>query len=135
MSTYSQLYVHAVWSTWERVPLIVPEREAVIYRAIHQQCSAVGAEPIAIGGVEDHVHVLVRFPPTVAVSQLIGRMKGASSRMVEQVSRHPFRWQAGYGAFTVGTRHVPAVRAYVLNQAEHHRTGTLVKTLEAAPRL
>jgi REP element-mobilizing transposase RayT len=87
---------------------------------------------IAIGGIEDHVHVLLRFPTTVSIALLVQRLKGASSHFVTHVAKAPnaFKWQGGYGAFTLTKRAVPLVRSYVLNQAEHHRQGTLYRELE-----
>jgi putative transposase len=127
---YTQLYLHAVWATWDRLPLITSERQRVAYASIQKTCSNLGAHLIAIGGIEDHVHVLLRFPTTVCIADLVGKMKGASSRLVEQVSGEPFKWQGAYGAFTVSKRGVPIVREYVLNQVQHHHTGNLIHALE-----
>jgi REP element-mobilizing transposase RayT len=92
-----------------------------------------GVETIAVGGMCDHVHVLIRFPPAVAITTIVGRLKGASSHLVTHVIRHPeaFKWQGGYGAFTVSRFGIPRVRDYVLNQERHHREGTLIDVLEA----
>jgi putative transposase len=75
---------------------------------------------------------VVRFPPSLALAVLVRRMKGASSHFVTHVLNWPdaFKWQGGYGLFTLTKRAVPHVRSYVLNQAEHHRTGTLYRDLE-----
>jgi putative transposase len=129
---YTQLYVHLVWSTWKRAPLITPDLRQRIYAVIQHQASQLGADVIAIGGVEDHVHVLTRLPTTIALATFVQRLKGASSHFATHVARapHVFKWQGGYGAFTVSKRGVPMVRAYVLNQAEHLRTGTLYGDLE-----
>ena len=80
----------------------------------------------------DHVHVLVRFPTTVSIADLVRRIKGASSHLVTHVLRspEPFKWQGGYGVFSVSRRHVPVVRDYVLNQEQHHRDGTLQDAFE-----
>ena len=128
----AELYAHLVWATWDRAPIITAEVRAPIYGVMQRQASAMGCGVIAIGGVEDHVHVLLRFPPTVAIAVLVGRMKGASSHYVTQVMgrRDAFRWQGAYGAFTVSARGVERVRDYVLNQERHHRLGTLLPALE-----
>jgi putative transposase len=129
---WTQLYVHLVWSTWKRAPLITPEIEPRIYPVLHHQAAELGADVIAIGGIEDHVHVLARVKPTIALSTPVQRMKGASSHFVTHVLRaeHAFKWQGAYGAFTLTKRAVPHVRAYVLNQRSHHRDGTLYRELE-----
>jgi REP element-mobilizing transposase RayT len=129
---WTRLYVHLVWSTWKRAPLITPELQRRIYAGLQHQASQLGADVIAIGGVADHVHVLARFPARVAISDLVKRMKGASSHLVTHVLHHEaaFKWQGGYGAFTLTKRAVPDVRAYVLNQERHHRDGTVLAALE-----
>ncbi|MBC8160848.1 MAG: transposase [Roseiflexaceae bacterium] len=88
--------------------------------------------PLAIGGVADHVHLLVRFTATVTIAQLVGEAKGASSHAMNHAicCAIPFRWQGGYGAFTLSSRSQSNVRAYVLNQRSHHTMNTLVATLE-----
>ena len=129
---WTQLYLHLVWSTWKRAPLITPELQPRIYTVLQHQASHLKADLIAIGGIEDHVHVLMRLPANVAVSTLVQRLKGASSHFVTHVLRSPdaFKWQGAYGAFTLTKRAVPHVREYVLNQEAHHRDGRLYRDLE-----
>jgi putative transposase len=127
---YTALYVHLVWATWDRAPLITPEIRARIYPMMQRQANDLGAHVIAVGGIEDHVHVLTRFPSTVAIANLVRRMKGASSYLASQVMREPFKWQGSYGAFTLSTRGLDKVRAYVLDQESHHRNGTTYAVLE-----
>lgn len=127
---HARLYVHLVWATWDRAPLITPEIRNRIYPAMQHQASRLGAEIIAIGGIEDHVHVRARFPPTLSISDLVGRMKGASSHMVTQVVGQPFKWQGAYGAFTLSKSRLAGARDYVLNQESHHRNGTTYSALE-----
>ena len=129
---WTQLYLHLVWSTWKRAPLITPEIQPRLYSVLHHQASNLGADVIAIGGTDDHVHVLLRYPPKIALSDLVQRMKGASSHFVTHVMRSPdaFKWQGAYGAFTLTKRAVPHVRDYVPNQERHHREGSLYRDLE-----
>ena len=129
---YTQLYLHLVWATWNRLPLITPELRGDVYAALQHRCKALNTDVIAIGGMEDHVHLLVRFPTTISVSGLVQQVKGATSHLVTHVVRPdtPFQWQGGYGAFTVSKRGVPTVRDYVLNQERHHREGTVFTPLE-----
>jgi REP element-mobilizing transposase RayT len=86
---WTQLYVHLVWPTWKRAPLVTPEIEPRIYSVLLHQASELGADVLAIGGMKDHVHVLARFTPTVALSTRVGRMKGASSHFVTHVRSAP----------------------------------------------
>ncbi len=136
---YTQLYLHLVWATWDRLPLIRPEIRRTIYGAIQDQLRKHRCEVIAIGGIEDHVHVLTRFPTTEPIANIVKHAKGASSNLMTQhVARGEFfKWQGYYGAFTVAKPHVAHVRSYVLNQEEHHRTGRVSCELErvSAPKL
>ncbi|HEU0297942.1 MAG TPA: IS200/IS605 family transposase [Longimicrobium sp.] len=127
----ARLYVHLVWATWDRAPLITPEIRERVYPMMQHHASDLRAEVIAIGGIEDHVHVLTRFPTTLTIADLVGRMKGASSYLAAQVMGQTFKWQGAYGAFTISQRSVERVRAYVLNQEAHHRDGTTLPALEA----
>ena len=121
-----QLYVHIVWSTWDRLPLIAPELEQAIYACIQSECKALNTEPIAIGGTCDHVHLLARIPASLSVSALVKQVKGSSSHLVTHVLSPlaAFKWQGGYGAFSVSPDRVPVVRSYVVDQKMHHGDGT-----------
>jgi REP element-mobilizing transposase RayT len=129
---YTQLFVHLVWATWDRLPLIDPGLKPRIYRCIQAEAFGLGCEVSAIGGIEDHVHVLVRYPPVVSVSSLVKQIKGTSSRLVQRELRPGefFKWQGSYGAFSIAETHIEAVRRYIHRQEEHHRTGRLNATLE-----
>ena len=128
--THNRLYVHLVWATWGRLPLITPEIRQRLYGVIQHHASKLRCEVIAIGGIEDHVHVLLRFAPTVVIADLVGRMKGASSYLAQQVLGHTFKWQGSYGAYSVSRFGLDRVRAYILNQEAHHRDGTTIPDLE-----
>jgi putative transposase len=94
------------------------------------------ALPLAIGGVADHVHLLVRFPTSVSLARLVQQLKGSSSHLVNHLHpevRRRFRWQGGYSAFTLARRDVPAVSRYILRQEEHHRSRKLSPALESLP--
>lgn len=129
---FTRLYVHLVWATWDRLPLIGEELEGSLFSCMRVEAGEVGAEVIALGGVEDHVHVLVRIPATVSVSTLVQRMKGASSHLVTHLpdALDFFKWQGGYGAFTVSAWDVRRIGAYIRRQREHHQAGTLSAILE-----
>ena len=130
---YTQLYIHVVWSTWDRHPILAEDLKRPVFACIKAECDKLGATLIAIGGPADHVHVLVRIPTTVSVAALVKQLKGSSSHLVNHcLGREArFQWQEGYGAFTVSKSVGPAVRAYIQKQEEHHRLGTTEKDLEA----
>ena len=130
---YTQLYVHIVWATWDRLPLLFGEREAMVYACIQAECAELGAEMIAIGGKEDHVHVLARIPATLSVAALVKQIKGSSSHLVNHTGApgDVFKWQGAYGAFTVSKAAVPKVLDYVVRQKEHHSEGNVHESFEA----
>ncbi len=119
---YTQLYVHIVWATWDRLPLITEDIEPRLYAAIAAKCRTLKCEPLAIGGIEEHVHLLARLHTTVAIATLVKEVKGSSSHLVthEIAPRKFFKWQGAYGAFTLRKSEVPQVKAYILNQKQHH---------------
>ncbi len=119
---YTQLYLHLIWSTWDRLPLITDLIEQRLYAALAVKCRNLNCEPLAICGVADHVHMLIRLHPTVAVATLAKEIKGASSHLVthEIIPAQFFKWQGSYRAFTIRKSDVPQVKAYIQNQKQHH---------------
>jgi len=132
VNSHTELYLHLVWATWDRQPLLTGETRDAGYRMIQDECRRMSVEVIAIGGVEDHVHLLVRMPTSLSPAALVKQVKGATSHHLNQGSgsRPVFRWQGGYGAFSVSRQHVERIRRYVLNQAEHHHGGGVADYLE-----
>jgi hypothetical protein len=90
---------------------------------------------IAVGGVEDHVHVLLSVPPTLAVSKAVQLLKGNSSKWLREtfpaMRQAGFAWQEGYGAFSIGVSGVAATKRYIENQETHHRRGDFRTELES----
>jgi putative transposase len=129
---FTQLYLHCVWATWDRLPLITPEIEEALYRAIIAKAHELKCEVITIGGMVDHVHVLTRFPATVAVATFVKEVKGSSSHLITHVVAPDqfFKWQGAYGAFTVSKSGVEAVTAYILRQKIHHAENALIEDWE-----
>lgn len=76
---------------------------------------------IEIGGVSDHVHMLVILKPTILLADFMRELKSCSSKWGNEITGGKFEWQNGYGAFTVGKSQMPSVRRYIQNQEEHHR--------------
>ena len=120
------------WGTWDSAPLLTEAIERAVYRVIGTECGGFGAEVVATGGTEDHVHLLVRVPPTLAPADLMKRAKGISTHLVntQLLPGSSFRWRGGYGAVSVSPRHLAQVTAYIARQKEHHAAGTLLATLE-----
>jgi REP element-mobilizing transposase RayT len=119
-STYLSIPVHIVFSTKQRAPLIGDAWRADLHAYIGGVARGLQAVPLAIGGVADHVHLLVGFPATKTVSEFVRELKKATH---EWASRHrsDFAWQRGYAAFGVSNSDCQMVKKYIANQEEHHR--------------
>jgi REP element-mobilizing transposase RayT len=133
--TFTQIYLHLVWATWDRLPSLSAEIRPAVYACIKAECLDLKAEVIAIGGRAGHVHVLVRIPATVAVASLVKQAKGASSHLVTHrlAPSNGFKWQGAYGAFSLSKSDVPSIRDYILRQDEHHRERTANPEYEFEP--
>jgi putative transposase len=118
----TRLPVHALFSTKRSATYRRSEEiRNEIYAYIAGTLKNLDCHPIKIGGVEDHVHVFSSRSKNIAFSDLIGRLKGASSKRVKEKGISDFSWQNGNGAFSVSESNVQSVTAYILNQTEHHR--------------
>ncbi|MBK9163991.1 MAG: IS200/IS605 family transposase [Acidobacteria bacterium] len=125
-NTYSQIYLHFVFSTKNREPIIRPEIEERIWAYIGGVAKRHGIAPIQIGGTDDHVHALTGCPTTMAPSQVAKAIKGDSSYGIrrEFPGMENFGWQDGYGVFSVSYSAVPAVVDYIKRQRERHAKRT-----------
>ncbi len=130
--TYWQLFYHIIWTTKNRESSIDPKSMPSLHNAITAKATRMNVRVHAIGGVADHVHVIVSVPPTIALSDLIGKLKGSSSHFVNHqlaVSR-PFIWQSEYGVLSFDGKLLDKMVQYVRNQQHHHQEGTTIPVLE-----
>jgi REP element-mobilizing transposase RayT len=125
-NTYTSLHYHIVFSTKNRERWIMPDIEQRIWAYLGGIAKDNKMQPIQIGGIEDHVHMLFGAPATLAPSKIAQVIKGGSSAWIHETfpAMRGFAWQDGYGAFTVSMSSVPDVAAYIRSQREHHRTKT-----------
>ena len=123
MSTFTNLLFHIVYSTKYRKPMIEKRWQDNLYGYMGGIIRENKGTLLCMGGVEDHVHLLAKFSPTIAVSDMLRLIKSNSSKMVNETNRprRPFEWQTGYAAFSVSESQYERVRDYILNQEEHHR--------------
>jgi putative transposase len=114
------------------MPLIEPAFEDDLYRVIAAKAINLKAIVHAIGGTEDHIHLIVSVPPSQTLSNFIGQIKGNSSHFVNNKIKPGFHfaWQAEYGVLSFGEEQLQRVVQYVENQKEHHKTGTLLPHFE-----
>ena len=124
-STYFKIWMHIVFGTKERRPLIDDEWRARLHDYLGGCIRTAKGVSEAIGGTRDHVHILASLRPVHSLSDFMREIKAVSSLWVhEEIGSAGFGWQEGYGAFSVSESNVGAVRRYVQNQEEHHRVRT-----------
>ena len=123
MSTFTNLLFHIVYSTKYRKPVIQKSWQDDLYGYVGGIIRNHKGTLLCMGGVMDHVHLLAKLSPTIAVSDMLRLIKSNSSTMVNETMRprKPFEWQPGYAAFSVSESQFERVRDYILNQEEHHR--------------
>ena len=125
-NTYTSLHYHIVFSTKHRERWLVLENEQRIWAYLGGIAKENKIQPIKIGGIEDHVHLLLGAPATLAPCKIAQLIKGGSSAWIHDTfpDLKGFAWQDGYGAFSVSQSNVPDVAAYIHDQRAHHRTKT-----------
>jgi len=121
--TFTNLLTHVVFSTKHRLPQIDPELKAPLLSYMGGIVRELNGVALLVNGTADHVHLLVRLPPTVSIADALRIVKTNASRWVHEKwpSRSAFTWQTGYGAFSVSQSNATAVLRYIKNQEEHHR--------------
>lgn len=121
-STHIALHVHVVFSTKDRMNLIDLEWQGRLHAFLGGVVRNLGAVPEAVGGVADHVHLLIGLRATHSLAEVVRDVKAVSSRWIhEEIGVAKFAWQEGYGAFSVSSSQCSAVRQYIDGQADHHR--------------
>jgi putative transposase len=131
---YSEINLHIVWHTKESSPLLTPTVEPVAHRCVIARVEATpGVRLHAIGGIETHIHLCISIPPTLLISEWVGKLKGGSAHDVNEqfgLRQKVIQWQAGYGVVSFGSGDLRWVGAYIRNQREHHRAGSVHQRLE-----
>ena len=115
-------FVHVVWSTHRRAPWLDVSFDQRLAELLARLSRRVGTEALAVGNAADQVHAVVRHPPSVALSDVVQRLKGASARAMHAAIPHAVGhlWQVGYWAESVSPIQLPAVVVYVHDQRSHH---------------
>jgi REP element-mobilizing transposase RayT len=132
-NTYTSLNYHVVFSTKNREPWLESGIRERLWPYIGGIARDNGMRALEIGGVADHVHLLLSVPASLALSKAVQLLKGGSSHWVKDTFPNiaGFSWQDGYGAFTVSQSQLDVVRKYIRNQEEHHRTKTFEEEYRA----
>jgi REP element-mobilizing transposase RayT len=129
---FYKLFYHVIWGTKYKGRTITPEVELVLFPFLRNKAKRFRSYIYAINGTEDHIHAAISLPPSVALSDIVGKLKGSSSyflNMELQVT-HGFSWQDGFGALSFNEKDLPRIMKYIENQKEHHRTGNLDNLFE-----
>jgi putative transposase len=119
----AMIYVHLVFSTKNRARLLPDEIRNDLHSYMSGILREMSADSIQINTEPDHAHFLFQLPRPVAFSEIIGELKRGSTIWIQKQSSslREFKWQAGYGAFSVSKSNIAAVQKYIINQRQHHR--------------
>ena len=122
-NTFTSLHCHVIFSTKNREPWLRADIEERVWAYLGGIARENNIKPVMIGGIENHLHILLGIPPTLAVSHAVKLIKGGSSAWIKEQfpGLRGFGWQDGYGAFSVSKSLVPDVTEYIRTQREHHR--------------
>ena len=120
--THTKIYIHCVFSTKNRQRNISSDIKNRLYDYITGIGRKNKIETKAIGGIDDHVHILMLLSPAMPASKAVQLIKGGSSKWMNDIIKSgKFEWQEGYGAFSIGISQVGATIKYIKNQEEHHK--------------
>jgi len=124
--SYTSSLFHCIFSTKERRCFITPELQLRLWPYLGGIARENQIKPLAVGGVDDHVHLLLSLPSTITIAKAMQLIKGGSSKWIhdEFAEYQQFTWQEGYGAFSIGISQIDSTKQYIANQQEHHRTRT-----------
>ena len=126
-NTYTQMYIQIVFAVKRRQNLIQKKWKDELHKYICGIVNGKGQKVYAIGGVEDHIHILVSIKPNIAISDLVRDIKANSSKWINENEfvRGKFQWQEGFGAFSYAQSQLDTVIAYINNQEKHHEKRTV----------
>lgn len=130
--SFNKIWIHAIWATKERMPLIHQNIEQKVYQYISEQLREQGCPVRIINGMPDHVHCLFLLSPQKSIAEVIKQIKGSSSHFINQNNfiAEKFAWQTGYAAFSVSESIVEKVFEYIKNQKSHHQKRTYQQEYE-----
>ena len=124
--SFTGIFLHVIFSTKHRTRMLSPELRDRLFPYMGGLVRARNGDALLINGVEDHVHILTRFPATITLSDFLRDVKSISAGWVHDLfpDARQFGWQTGYAAFSVSRSNVEAVRDYIARQEEHHTRKT-----------
>ena len=124
--TFVNALFHCVFSTKGRQRVITASLQERLWPFIGGIAREQGMKALAVGGVEDHAHVLLSLPTTISIARAVQKIKGGSSKWIHDAfpEHRGFAWQEGYGAFSIGISQIGDTISYIRSQANHHRQKT-----------
>lgn len=124
--SYHNIWIHAIWSTKKRMPLIHMKIESDIHQFMSNQLREMGCPVRIINGMPDHIHCLFLLNSQKSIAEVIKQIKGSSSHYINQnnLMEQKFSWQTGYASFSVSQSVVERVYQYIKNQKTHHQKKT-----------
>jgi len=130
MHSYTSILYHITFATFDRQPAITFAIRNRLHAYLGGIASNLGAKALQVGGIADHVHLMVEGGPKLAVAELVGKLKSNSSRWLHDSGLAPaLDWQRGYGAFSISRGDVASVGRYIREQEQHHRKMTFEEEL------
>ncbi|HSV89190.1 MAG TPA: IS200/IS605 family transposase [Bacteroidales bacterium] len=125
-NTYTQIYIQIVFSVKGRQNLIQKNWKDELHKYICGIVNGKEQKVYAVGGIEDHIHILVSVKPNIAISDLVPDIKANSSKWINEKGfvKGKFHWQEGFGAFSYAQSQLDTVIAYINNQEQHHQKKT-----------
>ena len=127
--SFTKSVYHIIFSTKHRFPAIPIDKERVLYKILFDLMRKHGAFVYRIGGMPDHVHILVDITQKIALQDFVKLIKQESSYLAGRNDAFPnwCGWEQGYAAFTYSAKEIPNVTEYINNQKEHHRVVTFAE--------
>ena len=128
-NTYTQIHLHLVFTVQNRISLIKKEWQQDLYKYIITIIQKHGHKVLVIGGMPDHIHILIGFRPTQALKDLMQEIKRDSSEWINKsgYAMGKFTWQDGYGAFSYGKSQLKDIIKYIENQEIHHKGRSFIE--------
>jgi putative transposase len=129
--SYSSLWIHLIWSTKNREPILTMPLKHEVYDVIKIIANDHEIYLDCINGIEDHVHLLVRLRTDQSVADVVKTIKGNSWEYFKENPEKYISWQDGFAAFSISPDNVKAVRGYIYNQVKHHQAKSFSDELKS----
>lgn len=126
-NSFSKIYLHAIWSTNQRIPLLDKEIRSDLFAQVSNTITNRRGKLHEVGGVADHIHVLMEAPKDRSLSDLMQEIKVQTThwlKSIDHVKYRDFEWQTGYGAYSISLSSIEVLKQYIQQQEDHHQKHT-----------